>query len=317
MKFISAFKGSVWSVLFAFGASMAYTPEAEARRFGGGGSFGRTAPSLFKNYSAPKKVAPAGSTTQSSKQPTSASQSTPSTGTAATPTRKPFLGPIGGLAAGLGLAALFGYLGFGEGMASFLGTLLMLVLGFFLIRALFRMLAGSAVATPAYQGQGAQLNRRQELEFPQYPAQVNAGKNSYLESEPVQEDVSSSFKAVPAGFDESAFLESAKKFYVMIQAEFDKGDLNALREYCTDEVLAFAQQEILERGDQLNHTSVVTLEAELMGFETDVDEELATVAFSALIREEKDSVAHEIHEMWIMSRPKQGGGWLLAGIYNL
>lgn len=310
-------KSSAFAVVFVFLASMFYTPEADARRFGGGGSFGRTSPSLFKNYSAPKKAAPTGSATQNTKQQGATTQSPSSTGATAAPARKPFMGPLGGLAAGLGLAALFGFLGFGEGMASFLGTMLMFVLGFFLIRTLFRMLAGANAARPAYQAQGGAPLRREELDFPQYPASVNSGKPNYQNVQAVEPGAQEVAKQLPAGFDESAFLESAKRFFVMIQSEFDKGDLDTLREYCTDDVLQFAKQEFIERGDQENVTSVVTLEAELVGFETDVDEELATVAFSALIREERDAAAHEIHELWIMSRPKQGGGWLLAGIHNL
>src|SRR5512135_1396464 len=83
---------------------------AEARRFGGGSSFGKQ-----RTMSAPVQKAPAAA---------------PAPGTPAQPAAAPqpagnrWLGPLAGLAAGTGLAALFSHFGLGEGM----GTILMIVL---------------------------------------------------------------------------------------------------------------------------------------------------------------------------------------------
>lgn len=314
---VHTLRNSVFGVVFAMLGSVFYIPEAEAKRLGGGGSLGRTSSSLFKSYSTPKKPAQTDSATQSSRQAAAPTQSTTAAGAAAQP-RKSMMGPLGGLAAGLGLAALFGFLGFGEGMASFLGTVLMLGVGFLLIRALFRMLASTASARRlAHQAQGGQNVQRQQLDFPQTPVNNMPKAMSHSGHQSVSSTRDDIDKSLPAGFDEAAFVESAKRFFTMIQAKFDEGDLNALREYCTDDVFDFARQEIQARNGQSNHTSVVTLTAELVGFEVDVDEELATVAFSALIREHEEAAAHEINEMWIMTRPLNGSGWLLAGIHNL
>lgn len=320
-------KAAALAVVVGIFSSLAYMPEAEARRFGGGSSFGRTAPSYTSKPAPIQKAAP---TQQQSGTQSAATSTKPgaTAGTAAAQPRRSFMGPLGGLAAGLGLAALFGYLGFGEGMASILGTMLMLGLGFFVIRALFRMLARNSSPQPAYGSAGAGQQsgqmyrepvRRESVEqAPAFPSGLG-GAGSAFGNAGAEEigNTDAPLKQTPAGFDEAAFLDNAKKFFVMIQAEFDKGNLDSLKEYCSDDVLAHAAQEIAQRGGADNHTSVVTLEAELLGFETDVDEQIATVAFTALLREERDSAAQEVHELWMLSRPSSGGGWVLAGIHNL
>lgn len=320
-------KAAALAVVMGLFATITYIPDAEAKRFGGGFSFGRSAPSYSSKPAPVQKAAP---TQQQSGTQSAATSTKPgaTAGTAAAQPRRSFMGPLGGLAAGLGLAALFSFMGFGEGMASVLGTLLMLGLGFFVIRALFRMLARNSSPQPAYGGagagqQGGQMYRepvrRESVEQPAaLPSGLGSAGGAFGNPQPLEAaETDAPLKQTPAGFDEQVFLDNAKKFFVMIQAEFDKGNLDGLKEYCSDDVLAHAAQEIAQRGGADNHTSVVTLEAELIGFETDVDEQIATVAFTALLREERDSAAQEVHELWMLSKPSSGGGWVLAGIHNL
>lgn len=326
---------SVFATVGAFLSLMLLPLDAEARRMGGGGSFGRSAPTYSTPNSPSGAAAPQRSAPSQGQQATN--QSGAAAGGAAAGQRRGFMGPLGGLAAGLGLAALFGYLGFGAGMAQFLGTMLIIGLMVFAVIFLVRML----------RGQGQQARRPQ----PAYNA--GSGSNSYRQSPPTQaympppagEPVpgmgrsdnqfgnvgtfgnSGAFDAqpvhtgpvkdLPAGFDEAGFVNSAKKFFITMQGVYDKGDINALREYCTDDVVDHLAQEINARNGAENLTDVVTLEAELIGFELDVDEQIATVAFKAHLREEIGAVPIEVNEMWIMTRPVSGGGWVLAGIHNL
>ncbi len=95
--------------------------DAEAKRFGGGSSFG------MKRQATPQ---------QAPRQP--AAGQTPASGAAAAAPKRSWMGPIAGLAAGLGLAALFSHLGLGEGMASFVMILLLAAAAFFVFRLLFR-----------------------------------------------------------------------------------------------------------------------------------------------------------------------------------
>ena len=319
---------SVLAVVAAFLGLSVLPTDAEARRLGGGGSFGRSAPSQFQKS---PSTAPSGTTSTAPSKQQATNPAGATAGTAAAP-RNRFLGPLGGLAAGLGLAALFGYLGFGAGMAEFLGTLLMIAAAVFAVMFLVRMLRGQQAAKPrpAYSAPGA----------------TSSGQNSYRQAStnPINDPVpgmgaprndqgfgqfgnASAFDApmpaatpvkdLPAGFDEANFVNSAKKFFVTMQGVFDQGDVAGLREYCSDDVVDHLRAEIEARGNAVNRTDVVTLDAQLIGFETDVDEQIATVAFTGMLREEQDAAAEEINELWIMSRPVSGGGWVLSGIHNL
>src|SRR5690606_17193733 len=75
---------------------------------------------------------------------------------AATPPRtgmSRFLGPIAGIAAGLGIAALLSSMGLGGAAAEFIGSLLLIGLVVFAVLFIVRRLRGGA-RQPAYQGAG-------------------------------------------------------------------------------------------------------------------------------------------------------------------
>jgi predicted lipid-binding transport protein (Tim44 family) len=123
---------------------------------------------------------------------------------------------------------------------------------------------------------------------------------------------------LPAGFDPKGFLNVAKQVFIKVQAAFDASDVNALREFASDDVLAELQRQIQERGAQPNKTNVVTINAELLGFETDGDEHLASVHFSGTICEHEGAAAEPFEDVWNLSRPVNGrGGWVLAGMQSL
>lgn len=317
---------SVLAVVAAFLSLSVLPTDAEARRMGGGGSFGRSAPSQFQKTT---PTSPSGTTSTAPSKQQATNSGTSATGAAP---RNRFLGPLGGLAAGLGLAALFGYLGFGAGMAEFLGTLLMIGAAVFAVMFLVRMLRGQQAAKqrPAYSASGAGgLGGSSTNSYRQGPVNDpvpgmgqtggNQGFGQFGNADAFDAPMPAAtpVKELPAGFDEANFVGSAKKFFVTMQGVFDKGDVAGLSEYCTDEVVDHLKAEIAARGSAVNRTDVVTLDAQLIGFETDVDEQIATVAFTGMLREEQDAAANEINELWIMSRPVSGGGWVLSGIHNL
>ena len=109
---------SLFAVFISFAFMM---PDAEARRMGGSKSFGmqRTAP-------AKQNAAPTPQRQQTGTAPTTA------------PKKNAWMGPIAGLAAGLGLAALFSHLGMGEEMANFLMLALLAMAAFMLFRFFMR-----------------------------------------------------------------------------------------------------------------------------------------------------------------------------------
>ncbi|HEY1059592.1 MAG TPA: Tim44-like domain-containing protein [Limnobacter sp.] len=316
----SSFRTVFLSLLACLSFTLALLPlEAEAKRMGGGSSFGKTAPS-FSRQASPSS--PAGSPTASPTAPTRAAPApAPTAPTAAQPQRNRFLGPLMGFAAGLGLAALFSHLGFGEGMAQFLGTALMVLLAVFLVRKLFSLMRGQTAQqpSPAYSAAGQQNNTyRAPIQQPTpVDAQFGNPRSAFDEPAALSAPDQGLVKALPAGFDEAAFIQSAKKFFTTMQGLFDRGDLQGLREYCTDEVMNHLRVQVEERGTASNKTDVVTLNADLIGFEVDVDEQIATVAYSAMLREAEGAAAEQVDEVWVLTRPVSGGGWLLAGIHNL
>jgi len=332
-------KATALSLTVALSAFAAFPMDVEAKRLGGGGSIGRSAPS------APQKSMPSNNQVAPAQQQATKQTAAPAQTPQAAPKRN-WLGPIAGIAAGLGLAALFSHLGLGEGMGTFFLMLLMGVAAFFIIRKVMGAMKGQA-PSPAYAGQSASTQtssysqqdanntyrqRNDYQEAPVAPVQSAApGSNvsawdSFGNAQHTQSnfDIHESFgnnqqpvKQLPAGFDELAFLNSSKKFFTMMQAHFDKGDLKALGEYCTDEVLDNISMDLRQRGNQVNVTEVLELNAELIGFETDVDEQIATVVFTGQVREAAGAPVEHIEELWVLSRPVSGGGWVLAGVHNL
>ena len=124
----------------------AFTPlTSEAKRLGGGGSSG-----MQRNM--PAKSAP---DAVPAKPATPAAAAAP--GAAAAPAaaaKRSWMGPIAGLAAGLGIAALMSHLGMGEAMGNFLMMALLAVVAVVAIRFLMKRFAGGG-NKPAFAGAGA------------------------------------------------------------------------------------------------------------------------------------------------------------------
>jgi predicted lipid-binding transport protein (Tim44 family) len=125
-------------------------------------------------------------------------------------------------------------------------------------------------------------------------------------------------KSLPAGFDEYAFLDNAKHYFVKLQKAWDDGDLDSLREFATPEMFSNLMQDLNARAESSNQTDVVTLNAELLGVETGQDNYLASIQFTGMIREQAGAPAEPFTEIWNLSKPIHGsGGWVLAGIQQL
>jgi len=123
---------------------------------------------------------------------------------------------------------------------------------------------------------------------------------------------------VPSDFDKEAFLRHAKSNFIRLQAAWDKADVNDIREFTSPEVYAELRMQIQERGAQPDFTDVVTIDAELLGIETSVNDYLASVKFTGMIRSAPGAAAEPFAEVWNMSKPVSGNsGWVLAGIQQL
>ena len=265
---------SLFALFVSFGFVM---DDAEAKRLGGGKSFG-----MQRSAPAKQDAAPAPQRQQQSTAPTTA------------PQKRSWMGPIAGLAAGLGLAALFSHLGLGEEMANFLMLALLAMAAFMLFRIFMRRNA------PAPAMQYAGMPQRAPAAFDATPAAVGAAHAG---------------RSFPPGFDAEAFAREAKLNFIRLQAAFDAGNLDDLRAFTSPEVFAELSMQIAERGDTAQTTDVMTLNAEVLDAADEGSRHLVSVRFTGLIREADDQGAMPLDEVWHLSKPASGqGGWVIAGI---
>ena len=118
---------------------------------------------------------------------------------------------------------------------------------------------------------------------------------------------------LPPGLALAPLLRELRARFVLLQAAWDAGDVSALRALVTTPMLDQLREAWPDGSGDGNRTDVVTLHAELLGFEELGDSQLVTVEFSGLIRESDDQGAAPFRELWMLARPRHGGcGWKLA-----
>jgi predicted lipid-binding transport protein (Tim44 family) len=233
-----------------------------------------------------------------------------------------WLGPIAGIAAGLGIAALLSSMGLSGAFAEFLSSALLIGLVVFAIMFIVRRLRGAAPraatqgafggANNAPAGQQQQPMWRQALQ----PAAPAAAPAAAAEPAVLPKAGDDDNWFVPGNFDTPNFLKQAKEQFVRIQAIWDSGSTDRLREFLTDDLITELKPQLAERGAAPNKTEVVLLNAELLGIETVSDGHLASVRFSGMLREAPGTEAFRFEEVWNLFKPASGG-WLLAGIQQI
>lgn len=271
--------------VFVAGGMLAVEDADAARRMGGGKSIG-----MQRNVTPPAQAgAPAAA----------APGAGAAAGAAAQPARNRWLGPIAGLAAGLGLAALFSHLGLGEGFGTFVMILLLVAAAFFV----FRMLRRSSQRGAPLQYAGGP--REPALAQPPFTPQAAAGSAA-----PVGQAGS-----IPAGFDSEGFLRQAKVNFVRLQAAHDSGNIEDIRDLTTPEVFAEVTLDIKGRAGASQQTDVVVLNADLIDVSEEGRQYIASVRFHGTLREETDAAPAPFDETWHLTKPIDGGrGWQIAGI---
>jgi len=290
--------------------------DAEARRMGGGRSIGRQS-NTVQQQAAPSQPAPTSPAMQQRAQPAPAPAPAPT----AQPNRSRWLGPIAGLAAGLGIAALLSHFGLGGvfagAMANVIVIAVLAMIGIWLVR---RFMGRKRDASqPAYAGHSPSLNSG-ATGYTQEPRYTAPPTGSYLEPQgnPLTTPSVNAMPSVPAGFDSDAFLRNAKVYFVRLQAAWDVGNIDDIREFTTPEMFAEVRVDLASRGAEKNQTDVVQLNADLLGVEERANEYFASVRFSGLIREAPGAAAEPFVEVWNLSKANRPGeGWLLAGIQQV
>ena len=271
--------------------------DAEAKRMGGGKSLG------MQRQATPPANAP-------NATPNAAGAA----GAAAAPKRS-WMGPVAGLAAGLGIAALASHLGFGEAFANMLmmGLLMVAVIavvGFFLRkRAAAQSGGGLAYASAASGENRSNPPSNNAFRVPPTPA-----GGSMIGSAIGASQVTNNSR-IPADFDVAGFVRNAKVNFIRLQAANDAGNLDDLRAFTTPEVFAELKMDLSERGAAQQHTDVERLEADVIDVEDDGSRYLVSVHFTGETRENNAAQADAVNEIWHLTKPRHGtGGWVLAGI---
>ncbi len=287
---------SLLAVVMTLGLGAAHF-DAEAKRMGGGKSFG------MQRQAAPPAKAPTAPT---------AAPATAAAGGAAASTGRSWMGPIAGLAAGIGLMALASHLGFGEGMANMLMIGLLIaaavaVFGFIMRKRAMAQQGGSGGL--AYAAAGA--NRQSAPAVQAFRTPVTSGGGSMIGSA-VGGGVASS---IPADFDVAAFERNAKVNFIRLQAANDAGNLDDIRAFTTPEMFAELQMDLSDRGSATQHTDVVQINAEVLEVEEGPALYVVSVRFTGETRENGAALTERFDEIWHLTKPRHAnGGWLLAGI---
>jgi predicted lipid-binding transport protein (Tim44 family) len=217
-----------------------------------------------------------------------------------------WMGPIVGLAAGLGLAALASHLGFSGELASVLMLVLLAVAAIVVVRLVMARRAPERRAMP-YAGAGAGLGTTPGGYETQVPPPARF--------EPIFGGAAANdvkVRSLPAGFDGAGFAREARKQFLAVQAAHDRHDAKALADVMTPELLREIARE-MEASGAARPTEIVDVDAEVVEVSTEGSNHWVSVRFAGTARE--GGVLETFDEVWNLVKPVGGdSGWLIAGI---
>lgn len=298
------------------GVGMVATPmDVEAKRLGGGRPAGMQRQMPAKQPSASPDASP-----NQAAKPGQQANAVPAQGAApaAAAGKRSWMGPIAGIAAGLGIAALMSHLGMGEALGNFLTMALVALVAVFVIGWLVRRFKGGATsAGPQLAGAGAPYVQQPFERQAQQPAFTPAG-GSGAAAGAVAGATAANLSQLPAGFDVQGFQRIAKMIFIRLQAANDAGNVDDLRKFTTPELFASLRVDLQERGQKANQTDVMQLDAEVVDAAKEDGQLIASVRFHGLIREEADQGAQPFDELWHLVKPLDDSReWAIAGITPL
>jgi len=279
------------AVVLTFGLATISINDAEAARLGGGKSSGM-------QRSAPPAATP--------RAPSAAPAAPAAPAPAAQPGRS-WMGPLAGLAAGIGLAALASHFGFGGALANVMTMVLIGVAVLFLVGFLMRRFGKSrpqqGLQGMQFSGAGAPFPGQQPLNAaPQASGSPEIPVQAAAVAAPVAND----------GFDVAGFEQIAKRVFLRLQQANDAADQNDLRRFTTPEMFSSIQAELLERKG-FQHTEVLQLDSKVIERVEENGLQIVSVRFSGMLREQAE--AERFDEVWHLVRPLDGSrDWAIAGI---
>ncbi|MES3000315.1 MAG: TIM44-like domain-containing protein [Pseudomonadota bacterium] len=305
---------ALFAIVLTLGMTTAM--DAEAKRLGGGGSAGMQRQNVAPppaNRGAPTQASP-GQTAPAAG--TAAAAAAPAAAAAAT--KRSWMGPLAGLAAGLGLAALASHFGFGEGLANMM-MIGLLVMGVLLVVGMIMRKRAAAQGGPTLAGAGASGgpsaggmfrtgdDHAQQAGGSMIGTGIGAGVTGVA--------VAATTGNIPAGFDTAAFVRNAKEQFMALQKANDARDMDRLRDYLTPEMLELARADLDTRGGAPQTTEVFGLDAQVLDVAEEADRYVVSVRFTGSTRDQHGAVPEDLDEIWHLTKPRSGfGGWVIAGI---
>jgi len=270
-------------LLFAMGLQT-----AEAKRLGGGINLGQQKQSY----------------TRQATTPNTASTTTTRTTAPATGGASRWFGPLAGLVAGGLLAALF-FGGAFDGLKPMdLIIIALLAYGAYLLIRTLRKSAQPTTSPYARATVGGMPNQVPHADIDSFPFTAPAP---------------APLPNVPTWFNESTFVEGAKRHFTNLQVSWDANDLRTMQEYFTPELFMELARERARIGDENNVTEIQRLDAQLLDLTREGDAVVASVLFQGMVRENYGQ-PEPIAEIWHVRHGAQTaqGDWLIAGIqqYN-
>jgi predicted lipid-binding transport protein (Tim44 family) len=287
---------SLLAIVLTLGLGTAHM-NAEAKRVGGGKSLG------MQRQATPPAKAPDAT-------PNAAPAAGAAAGAAAAPKRS-WMGPVAGLAAGLGLAALASHLGFGEEFANMLMIALLVMVALAVVGFIMRKRAAAQGGGMAYAGAGAgAAGGNNAFRMPSSPVQTGGASAG---GSMIGANLQAAQPRIPADFDVAAFERNAKVNYIRLQAANDTGNLDDIRQFTSPEMFAELQMDIRDRNGATQHTEVLNLDAQVLEVAEEGALYVVSVRFTGELRE--DGANGPVDEIWHLTKPRQGhGGWILSGI---
>jgi predicted lipid-binding transport protein (Tim44 family) len=302
--------GFLAALALAVAATLAVAPgDADAKRLGGGKSTGT-------QRNMPERTSPDATPAKPAQTPNAAPTQT-APGAAAAPAAAPkrnWLGPVAGLAAGLGLAALASYLGFGEELAQFMLIALLVLAAIAVFMFIRRRMAG-AQQRPALAGAGADAPmQRTQVAWPQQG--THSGAAPLAPAAAAGAPLTAAF--VPAAFDSESFERIAKAIFIRMQAANDAANLDDLRQFTTPEMYAALKMDLLERGSAPQATEVQRIEAKVVDVAEEAERQVVSVRYQGQVVEAPGAAPEAFDEVWHLVRPRGSeGGWQIAGIEQM